>query len=172
MDLWSNKVIDFAGCITSSPNYILCWRLNGAIPPYVYLQRTHISSCKQPHPIEVVLFLFFLSFYFIYFILFYFCFLGHMEVPRLVVESELQLLVYTTATATLDHSCICDLHPSSWQLIILNPLREARDRTYIFMDTIWVCNPLRYNTNSKKQSLLLFLFLFLAVMFMFKKLSH
>ena len=31
-----------------------------------------------------------------------------MEVPRLGVESELQLLAYTTATATRDLSLICD----------------------------------------------------------------
>ena len=36
--------------------------------------------------------------------------LQHTEVPRLGVESELQLLAYTTATATPDLSCICNLH--------------------------------------------------------------
>ena len=47
----------------------------------------------------------------------------HMEVPKLGVESELQLLAYTTATATAtwDPSCICDLHHSSWQRWILSP---------------------------------------------------
>ena len=44
----------------------------------------------------------------------FFFFLGpylqYMEVPRLGVESELHLLAYTTATATQDLSCICDLH--------------------------------------------------------------
>ena len=39
----------------------------------------------------------------------------HMEVPRLAVQSELQLPACTTATATPDWSCICDLHHSSWQ---------------------------------------------------------
>ena len=67
--------------------------------------------------------------------LFFFCFLGlhprHMQVPRLGVQSELQLLAYTTATATLDPSCICDLHHSSWQRQLLNPLSEARDQTCI-----------------------------------------
>ena len=67
------------------------------------------------------------------------CFLGlhlqHVEVPRLGVKSELQLLAYTTATATRDPSCICDLHHSSWQHHILNPPNEARDRTFILMDT-------------------------------------
>ena len=48
-----------------------------------------------------------------------------MEVPRLGVESELQLLAYPTATATWDLSRICDLHLSSQQYRILNPLSEA-----------------------------------------------
>ena len=55
------------------------------------------------------------------------------EVPRLGVESELQLPVYTTATATRDPSCICSLYHSSQQHQILNPLSEARDRTHILM---------------------------------------
>ena len=49
----------------------------------------------------------------------FFCFLGphprHMEVFRLGVESELQLLAYTTATSMLDLSYVCDLHHSSQQ---------------------------------------------------------
>jgi len=53
-----------------------------------------------------------------------------MEVPRLGVELELQLQVYTTATAMQDPSLICNLHHSSWQCRILNPLSEGRDRTY------------------------------------------
>ena len=36
-----------------------------------------------------------------------------MEVPRLGVESELQLLDYTTATATWDPSHVCNLYRSS-----------------------------------------------------------
>ena len=43
----------------------------------------------------------------------------HMEVPRLGVESELQLPTYTTAIAMPDLSRICDLHHSSWQRQIL-----------------------------------------------------
>ena len=34
-----------------------------------------------------------------------------MEIPRLGVESQLQLPLYTTATATPDLSCICTLDP-------------------------------------------------------------
>ena len=58
-----------------------------------------------------------------------------MEVPRLGVESELQLPAYTTAIAMRDLSWICDLHYSSWQRWILNPLSEVRDRTLVLMDT-------------------------------------
>ena len=42
-----------------------------------------------------------------------------MEVPRLGVELELQLLAYTTATATPDLSQVCDLHHNSQQCPIL-----------------------------------------------------
>ena len=63
-----------------------------------------------------------------------------MEFPRLGVKSELQLMAYTTATATAmqDLSLVCDLHHSSWQCWILNALIEARDQTSILMDTSWV----------------------------------
>ena len=56
-----------------------------------------------------------------------------MEVPRLGVESELQLPA--TATATWDLSCVCNLHYSSRQCWIPNPLNEARDGTCVLMDT-------------------------------------
>ena len=77
------------------------------------------------------------------FLLFFFSFLGphpwHMKVSRLEVESEPQLPAYTTATATPDPSHICDLHHSSWQCQILNPLSEAGDGTHILVETSWVC---------------------------------
>ena len=57
-----------------------------------------------------------------------------MEVPRLGVESEPQLLANATATATADPSHICDLHHSPQQCWILNPLSEARDRTCLLID--------------------------------------
>ena len=60
-----------------------------------------------------------------------FCSLGthlrHMEVPRLGVESELQLPAYTTATETQDPNHVCDLHKGLGQCRILNPLNKARD---------------------------------------------
>ena len=73
----------------------------------------------------------------------FFLFLGphlwHMEVPRLGVKLELHLLAYATATAMPDLSGSCEIHHSSRQCQILNPLSEARDRTHILMDTSWVC---------------------------------
>ena len=69
----------------------------------------------------------------------FFAFLGpypwQMKVSRLGVQLELELLACATATATQDASHVCDLHHSSRQHQILDPLREARDRTHILMDT-------------------------------------
>ena len=62
----------------------------------------------------------------------------HMEVPRLGVESELRLPAYTTATAMRDPCHVYDLHHSSWQYQVPNPLSEARDQTCILMDTSWI----------------------------------
>ena len=77
---------------------------------------------------------------------FFLVFLGphpwHMEVPRLGVESELQLPAYTTATEMPDLSCVCDLHHSSWQHRIFNPLSNARDRTCILWILIGFVNHL------------------------------
>ena len=61
-----------------------------------------------------------------------------MEVPRLQVKLELQLLTYATATATPDPSQICNLHHSSQQRWVPNLLNEARDQTRILMDTSWI----------------------------------
>ena len=52
-----------------------------------------------------------------------------MEVPRLGVEAELQLLAAATATVMQDLSRVCDLHHSTRQRWILNPVSEARDQT-------------------------------------------
>ena len=59
-----------------------------------------------------------------------------MEDPGLGVKSGLQLpaTVTATATATPDPSHVCNLHHSSWQRQILNPLSEARDQTCILTD--------------------------------------
>ena len=71
-----------------------------------------------------------------------------MEVPRLGVESELQLLPYTTATAMPDASRVYNLHHSSQQRQILNPLSEARDRTLNLMVPSWIRSPLSHNGKS------------------------
>ena len=62
-----------------------------------------------------------------------------MEVPRLVVELELQLPAYATATATWDLSHVYDLYHSSWQHRVLNALSKARDRTLVLMDASQIC---------------------------------
>ena len=63
---------------------------------------------------------------------FYFSFLGpylqRMEIQRVGVQSELQGPAYATATATQDPSHVCDLHHSSRQHGIVNPLSKARDQ--------------------------------------------
>ena len=80
----------------------------------------------------------------------FFCFLElhpqYMGVPRLRVDSELQLPAYTTATATWDPSDVCDLHHSSGQRQILKPPIEARDRTQNLMVPSWIC--FRHDGNS------------------------
>ena len=68
------------------------------------------------------------------FFFFFFFFLGpqvwHVEVPRLGVKLELQLLAFTTARAMWEPSCVCNLH-----CCVLNMLSEASDRTHILVDT-------------------------------------
>ena len=57
----------------------------------------------------------------------------HIVAPRLGVELELQLPAYTPAQATWDPSRLYNLHHSSWQHRIPDPLSEARDRPCILM---------------------------------------
>ena len=91
--------------------------------------------------------------------LFSFCFLGlclrHIEVPGLGVESELQLPAYTTATASWDLSLICNLHHSSGQRWIFNPLSKARGWTLNLMFPSWIhfpCATMGTPPNSLKSS--------------------
>ena len=87
-------------------------------------------------------------FFFRFFFFFFFFFLGlplqHVEVPRLWVELELQLLPYTTVTARTQ----LQLTRSSQQCWNLNLLSKARDRIHILMDTTQFLNPLSHNGNS------------------------
>ena len=82
-------------------------------------------------------------FFFLSFFLFFFLFLEphpwYMEVPRLGVELELQLLACATATAMPDPSRICDLNHRSQQCQIPNPLSQARDPTCILINTSQIC---------------------------------
>ena len=70
---------------------------------------------------------------FMYLCIYLFIFLGlhlqHMEVPRFRVKSEQQPPAYVTATALQDPSHVGNLHHSSLQCWILNPLSETRVRT-------------------------------------------
>ena len=97
-----------------------------------------------------------LCFWFLFF--FFFLFratpVAYGEVPRLRVQSELQLPDHTRATATQDPSHICDLHHISRQHQILNPLSKARDQTCIFMETSQVLHLLSHNGNSPEWSFL------------------
>ena len=63
--------------------------------------------------------------FFWFFFFFPWLHLQHVEIPRLGVESELQLLAYATATAMPDLSHICDLCHSLGKCQILNPLSEG-----------------------------------------------
>ena len=84
-------------------------------------------------------FLFFSFLFFSFLDPFFMATLQHMQVPRLRVESELQLLAYTTATATPNPNCVYDSHNSSWQQWILHLLSEAGDRTQVPTHTSQVC---------------------------------
>ena len=55
-----------------------------------------------------------------------------MEIPRLGVELELQLLAYATAIATQG----LGLSNSGWQCWILNLLSKARDWTWVLMGSL------------------------------------
>ena len=96
--------------------------------------------------------------FFVFFFFFFFFFKGlhlrHMEVPRLEVVLEVQPPAYTTATATPDPRHICDLHHSSWQCRILDPLIKARDRTHYLMVPSWI----RFHCATKGTPNFIFLF--------------
>ena len=87
------------------------------------------SNCRPTGCHWVLLYgLFFSIFIFLSFVFFLGPHQRHTEVPRVGVECQLLLPVYTTATAMPDLNCVFDLHRSQPRGI-LNPLRGARDRT-------------------------------------------
>ena len=71
---------------------------------------------------------FFFCLFFVIVVLFLFLWpqLPYVEVPGLGVESELQLLAHTTATAILFPGDLCH---TMWRRWTLNPLSKARDQT-------------------------------------------
>ena len=107
---------------------------------YLCYRNVHVTYCGFNFIKYNILFVY--LFIYLYFIYLFLAFLGlhlqHMEVLRLVVESELQLPAYATAIATWDLSCVFKLHYSSGQCWILNPLSKARNRTCILVDTSWI----------------------------------
>ena len=115
----------------------------GGIPPYLgedqpFPQFTPSTDWIRPtHIREGISFIHSTFFFF-----FFFCFLGplqqHMEIPRLGLQLELQLLAYATAAGTSDPSHVCNRHHGSWQCRIINPLSKARDPTHNFMVPSWI----------------------------------
>ena len=86
----------------------------GSQSGHLFLPSTSQIGGGGKHRGAMIMFSFFPFFFPFFFLLFLRLHPWDMEVPRLGVESELQLLVYTTFTAMQDPSCIFDLHHSSW----------------------------------------------------------
>ena len=78
--------------------------------------------------------------------------------PRLGVESELQLPVYSTATATLDPSGICDPHCGSRQCWIFTHWERPGTKPESSRSLRWVLTPLSHNGNSWREKILAFTF--------------
>ena len=99
-------------------------RINAAHPPKLLL-----PSLTRHLLLEQLLGCWSVSLHLFFFFSFIFSRLHpwHMELPRLGVELEWQLLASTTAAAMQNMSLVCELHHSSWQRRILNPLSEAGD---------------------------------------------
>ena len=108
---------------------------------------TYIQNTPSFHFLFLFLFLsFILSFFLSFFppslpsflFSFFVPYPWHMELHRLGIQLELQLLACATATAIRDLSHVCNLHHSSQQCRTLSPLSKARAQTCILVDTSWV----------------------------------
>ena len=71
-----------------------------------------------------------------------------MEVSRLGVQSELQVPAYATAIAMWEPNRIFNLHHSSQQRRIINPLTEQGKGSNPHPERHYVLNLLNYNGNS------------------------
>ena len=71
-----------------------------------------------------------------------------MEIPGPWAESELQPKVYTTATATPDLSCICNLCCSLWQWQTLTHWARPGIEPTSSWTLCWVLNATSHNGNS------------------------
>ena len=123
--------------------FMVIWICFKRIHTYIHIHTqihiyTHISTYIYTHKYTHI----YIHIMYIYFggIVFLGPHLHHMEVPKLGVESELQLLAHATDTAVWDPSCVCDPNHSSQQHWILNPLSRARDQTCVLTDTSRVCH--------------------------------
>ena len=68
----------------------------------------------------------------------FFAFQGHMAYEISQPRGPIRATVPSLCHSHSKHlSHICDLHHSSWQCRILNPLCKARDQTHIPMDIRW-----------------------------------
>ena len=74
-----------------------------------------------------------------------------MEVPRLGIESELQLPAYTQPQQCQIQATSAT-HATAPGNATLNPLSMARDPAHMLVDTSQVLNPLSHNRNSPHQS--------------------
>ena len=79
---------------------------------------------------------------------FFLLFLLFRATPAAYGGSQAKGRIGTAAIATQDQSLVCDLHHSSRQCLILNPLREARDGTHDLMVPSWIRFPLHHNGNA------------------------
>ena len=119
---------------------------------------------------------FFFSFFlFLFFFFFFFLFLLFRPTPMAYGSSQTRGWIGVVATSLhhVHHSHInsgsewvCDLHYSSRQCQIPDPLSEARDRTHILMDTSRIC------FHCATMGTLCFLFIFFKWSFLSSPLSY
>ena len=96
-----------------------------------------LAMCQTLHGDYLFIYLF------IYLFNYLFCLVGLN--PQQNVGSKARGLIGAIAAglhhshSNTDPSCFCDLHHSSWQHRIADPLSKARDQTPILMDASWSC---------------------------------